>query len=268
MLYFQLPFDVVRKLDALAKALNVSQEHSSSGLLPPHPPLPLQPPSYPHPSSPTLNMFTVAADDRRDDKEIEVRLSHTTVMKVGRSMIPDPPLISYAKDIAKLNRVWDDTSPFWSPTEVPFQIQEVPVALTYWKDLYAYGKTGHWKGTKSKWADWKVLLAPLCGHATVFVNGFSFSRLLLTVIGSQLLKIFGPSLVRMARNCVSQPLSLGSVNGGRLAMRKSPPRLQESMVQLRTDKAVGMQLQCASHTPLPKLTEPAMKLRSSIFSSI
>ena len=89
-------------------------------------------------------------------------------------MIPDPPLISYAKDVAKLNRVWDDTSPFWSPMEVPFQIQEVPVALMYWKDLYAYGKTGHWKGTKSKWADWKVLLAPFCGHATVFVDGFSF----------------------------------------------------------------------------------------------
>jgi hypothetical protein len=100
---------------------------------------------------------TVAChNDYWDDNEIEVRLSHMTVMKVRHSMIPDPPLVSYAKDIAKLNRVWDDTSPFWSAAEVPFQIQEVPVALVYWKDLYAYGKTGHWKGIKSKWADWKV----------------------------------------------------------------------------------------------------------------
>ena len=144
--------EVIQRLDALAQVLNISRESPTSN----SEPLSSFSTSWPLLLPLSLPSATNNICDHHDNQKIEVRVSHGTVLKVSQSTIPDPPLVLYAKDIAKLNWVWDDSSPFWSPEEVPFQIEGIPVALVYWKELYAYGKTGHWKGTKSKWADWKV----------------------------------------------------------------------------------------------------------------
>ena len=150
---------MIQRLDALAKALNIPPESPTSDRSEPSSFFPTSQTSLlwlPSAASTTSSDNIHNQNDRDDNNEVEVRVSNETVLRVSRSIIPDPPLISYAKDIGKLNRVWDNTSPFWSPKEAPFQIEGTPVALIYWKELYAYGKAGHWKATKSKWADWKV----------------------------------------------------------------------------------------------------------------
>lgn len=157
---------MIQRLDALAKALKIPQESPTSNLNLNHSSsFPTSPPSLPWLPSATSSDNIHNQND--DDNEVEVRVSNETVLRVSRSIIPDPPLISYAKDIGKLNRVWDNASPFWSPGEAPFQIEGTPVALIYWKELYAYGKTGHWKATKSKWADWKVSHTAAFAHVQV-----------------------------------------------------------------------------------------------------
>ncbi|KAJ7490773.1 hypothetical protein FB451DRAFT_1023540 [Mycena latifolia] len=61
--------------------------------------------------------------------------------------IPDPPAISFAKDIEDLLQVWDDNSPHWNGTS-PLKINAVPVPLIYWPTVYKYWRATQWKGVK------------------------------------------------------------------------------------------------------------------------
>ncbi|KAJ7462935.1 hypothetical protein FB451DRAFT_1266372 [Mycena latifolia] len=72
------------------------------------------------------------------------------------SDIPDPPAISFAKDVEDLLLVWDDDSPQWSGAS-PLTINTVPVALIYWPTVYKYWRGTQWKGVKKTWFDWKIL---------------------------------------------------------------------------------------------------------------
>jgi len=69
--------------------------------------------------------------------------------------IPDPPAASFAHDIPRLNGMWDDTSEHWIHWSVLVMAGH-PIPLVYWPQVYRYGKTDQWKGTKSKWYEWKV----------------------------------------------------------------------------------------------------------------
>lgn len=82
------------------------------------------------------------------------------------SDIPDPPAISYAKNIEDLLGVWNDNSPQWNGTS-PLKIRNVPIPLIHYPLVYKYWKGSQWKGVKKVWFEWKV-----CVH--------SFSRRLLT----------------------------------------------------------------------------------------
>ncbi|KAH9032088.1 hypothetical protein EDB84DRAFT_1438691 [Lactarius hengduanensis] len=79
----------------------------------------------------------------------------------GRSLcfekqsVPDPPLVSFAKDLPRLVRAWDDSSPEWTPSEAVLRIQGEPIALKHWPTVYRYGKSGQWAGTKKNWAHWR-----------------------------------------------------------------------------------------------------------------
>ncbi|KAH8986212.1 hypothetical protein EDB92DRAFT_1880223 [Lactarius akahatsu] len=64
----------------------------------------------------------------------------------GRSLcfkkqsVPDPLLVSFAKDLPWLVRTWDDSSPEWSPLAVVFYIQGELITLKHWPTVCRYGK--------------------------------------------------------------------------------------------------------------------------------
>lgn len=75
-----------------------------------------------------------------------------------------PPIISFAHDIAGLNRMWDDTSSNWDNVS-PLVICGCPIALVYWRNVYKssrgkneHWKPGQWRGTKDKWFKWRIMV--------------------------------------------------------------------------------------------------------------
>ncbi|KAH9023513.1 hypothetical protein EDB84DRAFT_1564685 [Lactarius hengduanensis] len=75
----------------------------------------------------------------------------------SRQSVPDPPSISFAKDLPRLVRTWDDSSPEWCPSEAVLRIHGEPIALKHWPAVYRYGKSGQWAGTKKNWANWRYI---------------------------------------------------------------------------------------------------------------
>ncbi|KAH9026893.1 hypothetical protein EDB84DRAFT_1272925, partial [Lactarius hengduanensis] len=75
----------------------------------------------------------------------------------SRQSVPDPPSISFAKDLPRLVRTWDDSSPEWCPSEAVLRIHGEPIALKHWPAVYCYGKSGQWAGTKKNWANWRYI---------------------------------------------------------------------------------------------------------------
>lgn len=90
----------------------------------------------------------------------DLKLGNGTVLRFSKQSVPDPPSISFAKDIPRLTRMWDDSSAEWNPVEAVLHIQGQPIALKYWQDVYRYGKAGQWAGTKKNWANWRVSFYP------------------------------------------------------------------------------------------------------------
>lgn len=103
------------------------------------------------PSKPPGNAFTQTRT---------LQLGNGTALTFTEADIPNPPAISFASDLPRLNRMWDDTSIHWDQQSV-LTIHGCPIALIYWKDVYTAKsgiswKPGQWKGIKGKWFDWKV----------------------------------------------------------------------------------------------------------------
>ena len=102
--------------------------------------------------------------DKHYDWLVKIRVAHDQTLMVMVSSIPDPPNISYHKDIDKLSHVWDDALPSWSPHEAPFSIavpfsavnEKIHVALIYWPQMYMKGRPQHWDHAKKSWSEWKV----------------------------------------------------------------------------------------------------------------
>lgn len=108
--------------------------------------------------------LTPTIDDH--DRLVQIRVAHDRMLMVKVSAIPDPPNVSYHKDIDKLSRIWDDTLPFWSPHEAPFSIavpfstvnEKIHVALIYWPQIYMKGRPQHWDHAKKSWSEWKFVM--------------------------------------------------------------------------------------------------------------
>jgi hypothetical protein len=71
------------------------------------------------------------------------------------SDIPDPPAVSYARNIEDLLGVWNDRFPRWTGSS-PLEIRNIPIPLVYWPSAYKYWKGNQWKGIKKLWFQWKV----------------------------------------------------------------------------------------------------------------
>lgn len=115
---------------------------------------PLQATAFNEPQPPVLNLSSLSGSASY------LKLGNGKLLSFSKQSIPDPPSISFSKDIPQLMRMWDDCSAEWSPSEAVLHIQGEPIALMYWKDLYCYGKSGQWKGTKKNWAHWEVSASP------------------------------------------------------------------------------------------------------------
>lgn len=68
---------------------------------------------------------------------------------------PDPVAVTFVQDIPRLNAMWDDTSSHWGRESV-LTIGGHPIPVMYWPEVYRYGRTRQWEGTKSRWTDWRV----------------------------------------------------------------------------------------------------------------
>lgn len=96
-----------------------------------------------------------------------IKLGNGRELYFSKQTIPDPPAVSFARDLPLLMRIWDDKLPGWSPSEAVLRIEGEPIALKYWPDLYRYGKSRQWGGVKKSWAHWRVSVAPsLTWHIT------------------------------------------------------------------------------------------------------
>lgn len=89
------------------------------------------------------------------DSTRSFKLLNSSVFTFTQSQVPDPPAISFATDIPRLNAMWDDNPNHWRGESVPV-IEGFPIPLVYWPEIYRYGKKNQWKGTKGKWFEWKA----------------------------------------------------------------------------------------------------------------
>ncbi|KAG1902421.1 uncharacterized protein F5891DRAFT_949182 [Suillus fuscotomentosus] len=83
-----------------------------------------------------------------------LNLGYGTILQLVDDNIPDPPAVSFANDILRLNAMWDDDTVHWLNESI-ITIQGHPIAVKYWPLLYHYCHNQQWKGTKSKWTDWR-----------------------------------------------------------------------------------------------------------------
>lgn len=91
-------------------------------------------------------------------------LIETRALKLGNGVticfteadVPNPPALTFANDISRLNCVWDDTSEFWDVTQAPFAVKGEPIALVHWQALYSRWKGKQWEGLKKPYSNWKV----------------------------------------------------------------------------------------------------------------
>lgn len=129
--------------------LNVS---SNSSVPPPSSPSPLQP-SKPLPSTTT---------PQQKQKTRTITLAGGLRVEFTANDIGLAPLISFADDLPKLNRMWDDISPYWDGRSA-LLIKGLPIPIVYWKSVYGRTKSGglplkadEWRGLKGRWSEWKV----------------------------------------------------------------------------------------------------------------
>ncbi|KAJ8594610.1 hypothetical protein M405DRAFT_729464 [Rhizopogon salebrosus TDB-379] len=69
--------------------------------------------------------------------------------------------------------MWDDRTEHWQGRSV-ITIQGHPIAIEYWPLLYRYGGDQQWKGTKSRWTDYRdIILRYRQGNPDQFWAEFS-----------------------------------------------------------------------------------------------
>lgn len=99
-------------------------------------------------------------------KQGQLRLGNGTTLCFSKHSVHDPPSISFAADIPLLISIWDDSSPEWRPAQAVLRIQGQPIALKHWPDVYCYGKSHQWDGTKKNWFKWRVRFCSYFPSAT------------------------------------------------------------------------------------------------------
>ncbi|KAJ3904864.1 hypothetical protein F5879DRAFT_953002 [Lentinula edodes] len=100
------------------------------------------------------------AHQRVEEKLFEIILANQNVLRFKYHDIPEPLLqLSFAHDIIRLDRIWDDKRPNWDPVDCATVsvINGVPVALCYWQQVYKGKKDQRWDGIKGVWSEWRYV---------------------------------------------------------------------------------------------------------------
>ncbi|KAF9072884.1 hypothetical protein BDP27DRAFT_1400533 [Rhodocollybia butyracea] len=95
------------------------------------------------------------ADARATESKKLLIFGDGTRLEFFSSDVPDPLAISFAKDIPKLGRVWDDQRTDFSPSECTLRIKGHAIALKHWVVTYSYSHDNRWTEIKKKWDIWK-----------------------------------------------------------------------------------------------------------------
>jgi hypothetical protein len=111
--------------------------------------------SSPDLSAPTLNLVS---QQTVSDEQISKRtliLADGTCLIFSEADVPNPPTTTFADNIPRLNRMWDDTSNYWNGESV-LMIHGHPIPIVRWPDVYKRWRRGDWDTIKSNYVDWKV----------------------------------------------------------------------------------------------------------------
>jgi hypothetical protein len=78
------------------------------------------------------------------------------VISFYASEVPDPPAISFATNLARLNSLWDEA--YAKPSEHPpvLFIKGEGIPIVYWPDVFKYTGGRKWEGIKHEYFTWKV----------------------------------------------------------------------------------------------------------------
>ncbi|KAF9067475.1 hypothetical protein BDP27DRAFT_1364917 [Rhodocollybia butyracea] len=102
-------------------------------------------------------------DGKNDDgnsKTYTIFLAQRRPLSFNYSDIPDlTQQLSFANDIPRLDRIWDDEGANWNAEECRkiSSINGIAVALRYWREIYSNKKDKRWKGIKASWTEWKYV---------------------------------------------------------------------------------------------------------------
>ncbi|KAG1887735.1 hypothetical protein F4604DRAFT_1916555 [Suillus subluteus] len=109
-------------------------------------------------TSHSLHSNTIA---QANDELHHIKLGDGSTVSFVVNNTPDPVAVTFIQDIPRLNAMWDDTSSHWGGESV-LTIEGHPIPIKYWPEVYHYGKTCQWEGTKSCWTDWRDVVDRYC----------------------------------------------------------------------------------------------------------
>ncbi|KAJ3901074.1 hypothetical protein F5879DRAFT_808005 [Lentinula edodes] len=106
-----------------------------------------------------------------------IKIAHGQLVNFESADIRDPRQISFATNIPRLERVWDDEGPNWDPADCGANlllINGTPIALRYWPEVFSGKKDARWKALKKNWTEWKFVVERYCSStADAFWKEFS-----------------------------------------------------------------------------------------------
>ncbi|KAJ3834183.1 hypothetical protein F5878DRAFT_631192 [Lentinula raphanica] len=131
-------------------------------------PAPTQPPSLQNTTDPSsVNNLYPQADvvsktgnesAASEERSFVLRIAHGQTFSFKLSDVRVPDQLTFAPDIPRLDRVWDDEGPNWDPIDCGtniLSIKGIPIALRYWPDVFSRKKDKRWQALKSTWTEWK-----------------------------------------------------------------------------------------------------------------
>ncbi|KAF9056886.1 hypothetical protein BDP27DRAFT_1454275 [Rhodocollybia butyracea] len=122
-------------------------------------------------------------DGKNDDgnsKTYTIFLAQRRPLSFNYSDIPDlTQQLSFANDIPRLDRIWDDEGANWNAEECRkiSSIKGIAVALRYWREIYSNKKDKRWKGIKASWTEWKYVAKRYRSMSYMERNMFTFEEL-------------------------------------------------------------------------------------------
>ncbi|KAG6825890.1 hypothetical protein H0H92_001971 [Tricholoma furcatifolium] len=86
-----------------------------------------------------------------------IQLGSGVLLRFSKEDVPEPPATSFAKDIERLNEMWDDISPHWRGKS-DLVILGHYISLVHWRDVYRYWLPHYWASIKTRWSEWRLVI--------------------------------------------------------------------------------------------------------------